>query len=168
MQRFVRQIPRLASRQCLQRHFTVSAITGTLGDNLPPLPGDRAEVRRTFTSEDIKTFANLCGDHNPVHLDEEFAKQTRFGGTISHGILCASLFSGIFGTCIPGSIYGGQNLKFTAPSYVGHECIASVEIESTRNSSVGLFVKCKTQVRDVEGKMTVDGEATVLIPKEES
>eukprot|EP01052_Picozoa_sp_SAG31_P014811 SAG31_NODE_932_length_10913_cov_3.933235_12_plen_149_part_00 len=70
---------------------------------------------RAFSAADVQTFANVSGDHNPVHLDEDFAAQTVFKRTIVHGILTASMFSALFATHLPGSIYLSQQLKFIAP-----------------------------------------------------
>src|ERR1700741_648739 len=82
-------------------------------------PGDTASVTKTFTQEEIEKFADLSGDHNPIHLDEEHAKGTRFGRRIAHGMLTSSLISNVIGNDLPGagSIYLGQTLQFLAPVF---------------------------------------------------
>src|SRR5437588_12119061 len=88
-----------------------------------PLPqiGTRAEYISTITDEDIVRFAEVSGDHNPVHLDEEYAASTAFGGRIAHGMLSAAFVSAVLGNDLPGpgTIYLGQTLKFLAPVRIG-------------------------------------------------
>lgn len=97
------------------------AITGTLRFSAatPLLLGAFAELPRVFTAADVAQFAAVSGDHNPIHTDPAFAATTRFGRCIVHGMLCSSLFSTIFATQIPGSIYVSQSLQFKAPVFVG-------------------------------------------------
>ena len=84
-------------------------------------PGDTASISKTITDGDIQKFADASGDHNPLHLDDEFAKATRFGRRIAHGMLSASLISAVIANQLPGqgSIYLGQTLKFVAPVFPG-------------------------------------------------
>ncbi len=74
--------------------------------------GDTASISKTITDNDIQKFADASGDHNPLHLDDEFAKSTRFGRRIAHGMLSASLISAVIANQLPGqgSIYLGQRL----------------------------------------------------------
>ena len=88
--------------------------------------GEYAALERCFTAKDVEDFANVSGDKNPVHLDEQFAKTTRFGGRIVHGMLCGSLFSTLFATRLPGSIYINQSLKFVKPVYI-NDTIEAIE-----------------------------------------
>lgn len=92
--------------------------------------GDSASITRVFTDEDVRLYADLSTDHNPVHLDAEFAASTQFGQRIVHGMLVGSLFSALLGEHLPGNgtIYMSQNLQFKAPVYLNTEVIASVEI----------------------------------------
>src|SRR5947207_4887381 len=82
-------------------------------------PGDTASISKTITDDDIQKFADASGDHNPLHLDDEFAKSTRFGRRIAQGMLSASLISAVIADQLPGqgSIYLGQTLKFVAPVF---------------------------------------------------
>jgi 3-hydroxybutyryl-CoA dehydratase len=83
--------------------------------------GQKATFTKVVTEELIRTFADVCGDHNPVHLDAEFAKTTMFKERIAHGMLGASFISTAIGVHLPGpgTIYLGQNLKFKAPVKIG-------------------------------------------------
>ena len=87
-----------------------------------------AAVSRLITERDVETFAALSNDTNPVHLSDEFAAQTRFKRRIAHGLLTASLISAVLGTKLPGpgAIYVSQDLKFTAPVYLGDVVTATV------------------------------------------
>ena len=91
--------------------------------NLAPLPaiGTKASLSRTITEDDILLFALVSGDHNPIHLDAEYAEKTLFGKRIAHGFLIGSLISAVLGNDMPGpgSIYLGQTLKFLAPIHIG-------------------------------------------------
>lgn len=92
--------------------------------------GDSYEEMISFTQEDIIKFAEVSGDCNPIHINEQYAKSSIFGGTIVHGMLAASVFSKIFGTKYPGegTIYLSQDLKFLAPVFPDLEYIARVEV----------------------------------------
>ena len=83
--------------------------------------GDSAEITKTIEQADIHAFADVTGDHNPVHVDEEFAKTTRFRRRIAHGMLTASLISAVLANKLPGegSVYLGQTLQFVAPVFPG-------------------------------------------------
>lgn len=93
--------------------------------------GMSASVSRTISEADILMFAGVSGDTNPVHLDQEFAASTMFGGRIAHGMLSAGLISAVFGTRLPGpgSIYLSQNLKFKAPVKIGDTVVARVTVK---------------------------------------
>jgi acyl dehydratase len=99
-------------------------ITGSLGQTASVSVGAFAHLARRFTAADVLAFAKLSGDHNPIHLDEAFARSTPFGRCIVHGMLYSSLFSTMFATRIPGCIYVSQNLAFKAPVFVGDAVIA--------------------------------------------
>ncbi|MGZ8463385.1 MAG: MaoC family dehydratase, partial [Candidatus Deferrimicrobiaceae bacterium] len=92
--------------------------------------GDTAELSKTVTEEDIVLFAKVTGDYNPVHVSEEFAKKTRFGGRIAHGMLSAGLISAVIGMKLPGPgcPYLSQTLNFRGPVKIGDEITARVEV----------------------------------------
>ncbi|MDN3652366.1 MaoC family dehydratase [Thalassotalea ponticola] len=127
--------------------------------------GQSAQVTKRFDQQAVGQFAELSEDFNPVHLDEEYAKNTQFGGTIVHGMLVSSLISGLLGYKMPGqgTIYLGQNLSFKRPVYVGDQVTAIVTIAHIRDDKP--IATVKTQVVDQHGKVCVDGEAVVLLPK---
>jgi 3-hydroxybutyryl-CoA dehydratase len=123
-------------------------------------PGDRASLSKTITQEDVVEFARVTLDTNPLHLDEEFAKQTRFGGCIVHGMLGAGLISAVIGTKLGGPIYLGQTLKFVKPVRIGETLTATAEVIAVREDKN--IVTLKTSVTNAEGKEVIVGEATVL------
>ncbi len=92
--------------------------------------GDTASFSKTITDFDVKMFAGITGDFNPVHVNKEHAKDTMFKDRIAHGMLIASLFSTVFGTQIPGEgcIYISQDLKFTKPVYLEDTITATVTV----------------------------------------
>ena len=126
-------------------------------------PGQTASWKRTVTDDDIRRFAALSGDDNPVHLDEDFAAKTRFKGRIAHGMLAASFISTVVGTRLPGygCIYITQNLRFRAPVRIGDtvETIATVAEVDREKKRVRMETVCK-----VGDTVVVDGEATLLVP----
>ncbi len=126
--------------------------------------GNTASISKIFTEQDVEKFAALSEDRNPVHLDAEFAKNSIFKQRIVHGMLSASLFSGLLGEQLPGqgTIYLGQNLKFTAPVPIGEEITATVEIIDIRADKP--IVTLRTYCKDSKDNLVIDGEAVVLIP----
>ena len=125
-------------------------------------PGMSATYERTVTVADIDAFAAVSGDHNPVHLDDAYAKTTRFKGRIAHGMLGASFISTAIASQLPGpgSIYLAQSLSFKAPVRPGDKVetvitVAEVIAEKKR-------VVLKTQCR-VGATVVIDGEATVMV-----
>lgn len=127
--------------------------------------GATASRTRTFTSDDVQAFAEVSGDHNPIHLDSEYAATTVFERPIAHGMLTASMISGILGTELPGlgTIYLSQTMKFKAPVYIGDEITATVEVVTYRDDKrIGtLSTTCTNQ----DGKIVLEGEAVVIAPE---
>lgn len=126
--------------------------------------GNKASIAKLFTQDDVESFAELSNDKNPVHLDDEFAKSSIFKQRIVHGMLTASLFSGLLGEKLPGegTIYLGQNLKFIAPVPIGEQVTATVEIVNIREDKP--IVTLRTFCKDSNDNLVIDGEAVVLIP----
>lgn len=125
--------------------------------------GMNAAASRTVSEADILLFAGVSGDTNPVHLDEEFAASTMFGGRIAHGMLSAGLISAVFGTRLPGPgcIYLSQNLKFKAPVKVGDTVVARVTVKELKvEKRRAVF----STVCTVRGAVVLDGEAELLVP----
>ncbi len=126
--------------------------------------GRSAERAHCVTAADIDAFAAVTGDENPVHLDEAYAAQTRFGGRIAHGMLAAGFISAVLGMQLPGpgAIYLSQTLRFRRPVRIGDEVVARAEvaqIDATRGR-VTLKTTCS-----VGGEVVVDGEAVIVAPR---
>jgi 3-hydroxybutyryl-CoA dehydratase len=134
-------------------------------DKLPYKVGDSAQLSKTVKDEDIRIFAEVTGDKNPLHLDDEFASKTIFKRRIAHGILTAALISSVIGNRLPGNgtIYLSQTLNFLAPVYVGDEVTAKVEVLQVLKE--GKRLRLKTQVINQNGTVVVDGEALVIPPR---
>jgi len=126
-------------------------------------PGDTASLSKTIGDDDIRAFASASGDHNPLHLDEEFAKGTRFGKRIAHGMLSASLISAVLAHDLPGqgSIYLGQTLQFVAPVFPGDTVTARVTVTSIREDKP--IIKLETVCTNQRDEVVIRGEATVLV-----
>ena len=121
-------------------------------------------MHRTFSQEEVRTFATLSLDTNPLHTDPEYAASSRFGRLIVPGFLSASLFSAIIGTRFPGmgSIYLSQNMRFIHPVFPEEEIVATVlvrELIPEKNR-----VLLETTCHDVTGNLLIDGEALVKLP----
>lgn len=127
-------------------------------------PGLSRELTKTITDEDIRLFAQISTDHNPVHLDEAYAAETLFKGRIAHGMLTGSLISAVVGEQLPGhgTVYLSQNLKFRAPVRPGDTVTARVTVTAVdqEKARVTLDTVC-----EVEGKPVAVGEAQVLAPR---
>lgn len=124
--------------------------------------GSRASFTKTITEYDVSAFAGITGDFNPVHVNDEAAKESPFGRRIAHGMLTGSLISTVLGMKMPGegTVYLEQNLKFTAPVYIGDTCTAKVEITEILNEEKGIY-KLDTKVINQNGTMVSDGYAVV-------
>src|SRR4051794_32023167 len=125
--------------------------------------GDSAEITKTIEQADIDAFADVTGDHNPVHVDEEFAKTTRFGRRIAHGMLTASLISAVLAKKLPGegSVYLGQTLQFVAPVFPGDEITARVTVREVREDKP--ILKLETVCVNQRDAVVIRGEATVMV-----
>ena len=125
--------------------------------------GMEASHTKRITDGDILSFANISGDCNPVHLDDEFAAGTIFKERIAHGILTASLFSTILGTKLPGpgAIYLSQSLNFRAPVKVDDVVVAAARVTHLLPEKKRVIMSCNCQV---DGKTVLDGEAVILVP----
>jgi len=124
--------------------------------------GDKANFSKTISEADIYSFAGVTGDFNPVHVNEEFAAKSRFKKRIAHGMLTASLISTVLGTDLPGAntIYMSQEVKFTAPAYIGDTLTAEAEVIEKNEEKRTLVLK--TTVVNQDGKTVVDGKAKAM------
>jgi len=126
--------------------------------------GMQASLSKTLEERDLQLFAAVSGDCNPVHLDPEFAATTIFKERIAHGMLAGALISAAIACKLPGpgSIYLGQQLKFTHPAKLGDTLTVKLEI---LEKLPRLSVRIATRVFNQNGELLVDGEAEVMAPR---
>jgi len=125
--------------------------------------GMEVSYSQTITDADVKAFAGISGDNNPVHMSDEYAEKSRFKKRIAHGLMSASYFSALFGTKIPGPgcLYVSQSLQFKRPVYLGDTVTATVIVASVDLEKRRVFFKTLCKVRN---KIVIDGEAELYIP----
>lgn len=125
--------------------------------------GMRESFMKTVLAEDVVGFAQLSGDHNPIHLSDHFAQKTRFGGRIAHGLYTASLISAVLGMRLPGpgAVYLHQTLNFKGPVRIGDVVTISVEVVELTESGRRCRLHCECTA---DGKVVLDGEAIVMVP----
>ena len=125
--------------------------------------GQVYEVKRIVTDEMIKMFAEATGDKNPVHLDDEFAKNSIFGGRIAHGILSLGIVSAVLGMEFPGAgtVYLMQNAKFKRPVYVGEEVTVRLTVKEIDREKRRVLLE--TLVVKSNGENAIEGEALVKV-----
>lgn len=123
-----------------------------------------SESTMDITAEKIDAFADIIGDHNPIHVDEEFAKTTMFGQRIAHGALSASLISAILGNDLPGpgAVFVELNLRFRRPAFIGDEVIGRAEVKEINPKTGRVLMKCTCSVN---GKQICRGDAGVVVQK---
>ena len=129
--------------------------------------GMRETLLKTVMNEDVIGFAALSGDHNPIHLSDHFAKTTRFGERIAHGLYTASLISAVLGMRLPGAggVYVSQTLNFRAPVRIGDVVRVSVEVAEMIMPGRRVRLACECRVDD---NVVLDGEALVVVPSRAS
>jgi 3-hydroxybutyryl-CoA dehydratase len=125
--------------------------------------GMEASHEKTVSEDDIASFAEVSGDYNPVHMDEDYAAGTFFKSRIAHGMLTASFISTVLGTRLPGPgcIYLSQNLRFLAPVRIGDTVKALARVASLDMTRRRAQFSCHCEVN---GKIVVEGEAMVFVP----
>ena len=125
--------------------------------------GDTAEFTEKISKSHLDGFANLSGDYNPLHMDENYVKSTKFKKQICHGMLLASFFSKLVGMYMPGknALYFSQTLNFQAPCYVEDEITVKGEVIDKSDST--RMVTLKTIIHNHTGTCLVDGVAKVLV-----
>lgn len=124
--------------------------------------GEKDSTSKEITAAVVEAFADLSNDHNPLHLDEEFAKTTQFGKRIAHGMISAGLISAVHGTKLPGmgAIYMNQSLKFRRPVFLGDTLTAWAEVKEKDDAKKR--VTMKNWVENQNGEVVVEGEALLL------
>lgn len=125
--------------------------------------GDSFSSTKQITDKEIRTFADLVNDYNPIHLDDDYAKATRFGKRIAHGMLTAGLISGVLGYQLSERkvLYLGQTLKFTAPVFVDDTITASATVKNIREDKQ--IVTLETNCTNQNGEMVLKGEAVIML-----
>jgi len=135
--------------------------------------GMRETIMRTVMDEDVIGFAELTGDHNPVHLSDLYAEKTVFGQRIAHGLYTASLISAILGTKLPGpgagtklpgpgAVYISQSVQFHGPVKIGDVVTVSVEVVELIEKGRRVVLYCDAHV---DGQRVLDGQAVVSVPR---
>lgn len=126
--------------------------------------GQEASFSRTVTEADVLNYAGISGDYNPVHVDAEYARRSRFGQRIAHGMFTASLLSYLLGMRLPGpgAVYVNQTLKFRRPVFIGDTVTARVRVcgVDAERRRLTLLTACANQ----RGEPVLDGEAVMWIP----
>ena len=123
-----------------------------------------AQFSVELTAESIDLFADLSGDINPLHMNEEYAEGTPFGGRIAHGMLGASYISRLIGVHLPGrhALYLSQKLAFKKPLRVGMRLLVRGEV--THKTAATKTILIKTEILDEKtGECLIDGEAAVKL-----
>ena len=128
--------------------------------------GDSASFTKTVSEHDVYTYAGVSGDFNPAHVNEVEAQKGMFGKRIAHGMLSAGFISTVLGTQLPGpgTIYMGQELRFTKPVFFGDTITATVtvaELIPEKNRAI-LDTVCTNQ----NGEVVIKGKPTVMRPKD--
>lgn len=129
--------------------------------------GESSSFTKTITEADVVTFAGIIGDFNPIHVDQEFAKQTVFGQRLAHGMLTASFLSTPLGRCMPGTngLYLSQEVRFLKPVLIGDTITAHAEIIEKIEGKRRLVMK--TVVTNQRGEVVIEGKAVSMVRKEE-
>jgi 3-hydroxybutyryl-CoA dehydratase len=126
--------------------------------------GLESSFAKTISEADIIAFAEVSGDRNPVHLDEEYAAQTKFKTRIAHGMLTAGLLSAVCGMQLPGpgAIYVSQTLNFRGPVKIGDRVVAAVKVAELVPEKRRVRLDCTCTV---EGNLVLEGEAILMVPR---
>ncbi len=126
--------------------------------------GDSTTQVHRITESEVLAFAKISGDHNPIHVDEAFARTTPFGARIAHGMFVGSLISAILATRLPGpgSIYLSQTFKFLRPAFLGEEISIPVTVLEVLPDKP--IVRLETKVLNAKGESILEGEAVAKVP----
>lgn len=126
--------------------------------------GQTAELTHQYSENDVNMFADISGDHNPIHLDIEYAKKSIFGSKIVYGFLSGSLISAVLGNVLPGegSIYMNQTLSFLRPVFIGDEITAKVMISEINEEKKRILLD--TVCTNQNGKTVIEGSALMYYP----
>lgn len=127
--------------------------------------GMTAERARVVDEADVQAFAEVSGDRNPVHLDEDYARATPFGGRIAHGMLSAAHISALIASELPGpgAVYLSQSLSFRRPVKLGDTVTTRVEIIALDPAKARATLRTTCSV---QGKPVIEGEALIMVPRQ--
>ncbi len=127
--------------------------------------GQAATFSKTISEADIYAYAGISGDFNPLHVDAEFARRTRFGERIAHGMLTAGLISAVLGTRLPGpgAIYLSQTLQFVSPVRIGDTITAKAEVVAYQAEK--RILTLRTTCTNQQGQYVVEGQAVLLVDR---
>ncbi len=127
------------------------------------VPGQSATFSKTISEADIYAYAGISGDFNPLHVDAEFSKGSRFGERIAHGMMTAGLISAVLGMRLPGpgGVYLSQTLTFVNPVRIGDTITAKAEV--TTYQAEKRVLTLRTTCTNQRGQMVVEGQAVLLV-----
>ena len=125
--------------------------------------GDNFSTSKKITDAVVRAFAELSGDFNPIHIDEEFAKTTRFGKRIAHGMISGALLSAVLGYEFKERqiVYLSQTMKFVAPVFIDDTVTATATVAKIREDKP--IVTLETVCTNQDGYVTLTGEAVVMV-----
>ncbi len=128
--------------------------------------GEQASLTKMVSDADVLTFAELIGDFNPLHVDDEYARKSRFGRRIAHGMFSGGLISAVLGNKLPGpgAIYLSQQIEFLAPVYIGDTITATVEVTAWRPDK--RIITLKTDCHNQDERQVVTGKAVLLVDRQ--
>jgi acyl dehydratase len=125
--------------------------------------GDKFSASKQITDAVVRAFAELSGDYNPIHLDDEFAAKTRFGKRIAHGMISGALISAVLGYELKDRkvVYLSQTMKFTAPVFIDDTVTATATVTNVREDKN--IVTVETICANQNGETVVKGEAAIMV-----
>jgi acyl dehydratase len=134
----------------------------------PPAVGQRGTWTKTFTADDVESFAALTGDRNPLHFDEDFARRTRPGRLIVHGGLTTGLFNALVAEVLPGpgSVFLHQEWDYPAPAYIGDTVTAEAEVIEARADKPITTLRCVARREDGTEVLTGTCVVYTMLPKD--
>lgn len=128
--------------------------------------GQTCQFEKQVSDEDVKSFAKVTGDYNPIHMDDAYAAQTRFKGRIAHGMIGAGIISGGLSMHLPGegTVYLGQELTFKNPVRIGETLTVHFEVIEIIPKKNFDIARIKTTCTNSQGEVVIDGVASVIPP----
>ncbi|RID41433.1 hypothetical protein BRARA_J01395 [Brassica rapa] len=154
----------MLAKTFLQRNGLVSRCFSSVTSKTLKV-GDVLREARVFSSEDVKSYAEVSHDWNPLHFDQELARKAGFENRLVHGMLVSSMFPRIISSHFPGAVYVSQTLHFRSPVYVGDEILGLVQATALRETKNKYIVKFSTKcIKNHSELVVLDGEATAVLP----